>query len=113
MATYAATKAFVRHFSIALRHELREQGYKTKVLTVCPTGIGDTRFKERAQMQDNPLFGNWMAVTTNQVAQDTYRAYQQDRTYVVPKRWLHWINHFAQRLPLSWQLYFARQTLKN
>lgn len=51
-ATYAASKAFVHSFALALRHELADSGVTVTSLLPGPT---DTRFFERAGMEDTPV----------------------------------------------------------
>ncbi|HTG15865.1 MAG TPA: SDR family oxidoreductase, partial [Blastocatellia bacterium] len=51
MATYAATKAFVLHFSEAIRHELAEKG--VQVMATCP-GPTATSFFEGTSTQLSP-----------------------------------------------------------
>ncbi|QZN87193.1 SDR family oxidoreductase [Cellulomonas sp. C5510] len=51
-ATYAASKAFVHSFAQALRHELAGTGVTVTSLLPGPT---DTRFFERAGMEDTPV----------------------------------------------------------
>ncbi|MEN1975188.1 SDR family NAD(P)-dependent oxidoreductase [Cellulomonas sp. P4] len=51
-ATYAASKAFVHSFAQALRHELSGTGVTVTSLLPGPT---DTRFFERAGMEDTPV----------------------------------------------------------
>ncbi|HLL54704.1 MAG TPA: SDR family oxidoreductase, partial [Myxococcaceae bacterium] len=54
MATYAAGKAYVLHFSQALGHELR--GHGVQVTCVCPGGTV-TEFQARANQYIGPGFG--------------------------------------------------------
>ncbi|VTR78318.1 SDR family NAD(P)-dependent oxidoreductase [Cellulomonas hominis] len=51
-ATYAASKSFVQSFAEALRHELDGTGVTVTTLLPGPT---DTRFFERAGMEDTPV----------------------------------------------------------
>jgi short-subunit dehydrogenase len=112
MATYAATKAFVLNLSRAVRAELREQGSRIPVLAVCPTGIRNTPFKDAAGMNGNPLFQNWMSVTVEKVARDTYRSFRRNKEMVIPVRRLHYLNSMVQRLPSRLIMGFARRTLR-
>ena len=49
MATYYATKNYVRAFTLALRRELKEKGSVVRVCLLCP-GPVDTAFNERANV---------------------------------------------------------------
>ncbi|RME94786.1 MAG: SDR family oxidoreductase [Bacteroidetes bacterium] len=111
MAVYAATKAFVLHFTKALCAELREQGYRLPVLAVCPSGTR-TPFVERAGMQGNPLFSNFMAVEAKQVAARTYRAYRRNCSEVIIPAWLDWLAPIIRRLPRRLLIWQARRTLR-
>jgi short-subunit dehydrogenase len=51
MAVYAASKAFLKSFGQAIRHELQDTGVNVTVLMPGPT---DTDFFERANMEDTP-----------------------------------------------------------
>lgn len=81
MAAYAATKAFVAHYSQGLQEELREQGSKVKVITVCPAGIKDTKFKVAAKMENIKTFDSFLATTKVEVANDVWGAFSKGKTY--------------------------------
>lgn len=55
MATYGASKAFLLHWSLALREELKVQGIP--VVALCP-GPTESRFFERAGFTERPLAGH-------------------------------------------------------
>jgi len=82
MATYAATKAFVAHYSQGLQEELKEQGLNVKVITVCPAAIKDTRFKIAANMENVKTFEGTTATTKGEVADDVWKAFQNGTTYL-------------------------------
>ncbi|WP_440958097.1 SDR family NAD(P)-dependent oxidoreductase [Oceanicaulis sp. LC35] len=83
LAVYAATKAFVRHYSLALEQELSRSGSRVRVMTVCPSAISDTPFKERAGMGGVRTFESFAATTAAEVAADIIKGYDRDATEVV------------------------------
>ena len=81
MAAYAATKAFVAHYSQGLQEELREEGSKVKVITICPAGIKDTKFKVAAKMENIKTFESFTATTKAEVAKDIWLAFNKGKTF--------------------------------
>ncbi|WP_218081596.1 SDR family NAD(P)-dependent oxidoreductase [Anthocerotibacter panamensis] len=77
MAVYGATKAFVLSFSEALWAEYRDRG--VRVLALCP-GMTATPFHEIAQ---EPPVGEMS--TPEEVVAVGLRAFEQGRSYVIPK----------------------------
>lgn len=91
-ANYAATKAYVYSWSVALNHEVDET-----VLTVCP-GATKTGFAERANADG--LDENGMEPSV--VAEQIIKAYQKDDTVVI-NGWTNNLLAAASRLiPPSW-----------
>ncbi|MFZ9682560.1 MAG: SDR family NAD(P)-dependent oxidoreductase [Cephaloticoccus sp.] len=79
MAVYGATKAFVLHWSLALREELRPRGIE--VLAVCPGPTG-TQFFRRAGLRQgsvNPA----LSLTSDEVARQSLHALVNGRGLVV------------------------------
>lgn len=83
MAVYAATKAFVRHYSLALDGELKETGSKVRVMTVCPAAVSDTPFKRAAGMEGLRTFESFTATTAGEVARDVMRGLDARKRFVV------------------------------
>lgn len=83
MAGYAATKAFVRHYSLALDAELKEQGSKVRVMTVCPAAVKDTPFKGAAGMDGLRTFESFTSTTADEVARDIMRGLDGKKRFVV------------------------------
>lgn len=83
MAGYAATKAFVRHYSLALDAELKEQRSKVRVMTVCPAAVKDTPFKGVAGMDGLRTFESFTATTADEVARDIMRGLDGKKRFVV------------------------------
>jgi hypothetical protein len=79
MATYAATKAFVLHFSEAIRHELAERG--VQVMATCP-GPTATSFFEGTSTQLSPKDMD----DAESVVKKTLEAFDQERGVAYPGR---------------------------
>ena len=112
MAAYAATKAFVAHYSQALQEELKEQGSGVKVITVCPAGIKDTKFKAVAKMEKTKTFESATATTKKEVADDTWKAFQNGTTYIKSGKALRNTTWLSKILPNSVILKLMRDELK-
>lgn len=82
MAAYAATKAFVAHYSQGLQEELKEQGSDVKIITVCPAAINDTNFKITAKMEKIKTFEGLSDTTKAEVADDVWKAFNNGVTYL-------------------------------
>ncbi|MEZ5032838.1 MAG: SDR family NAD(P)-dependent oxidoreductase [Saprospiraceae bacterium] len=111
MATYGATKAFVRSFGLALYHELKDQGSAVRVTTVCPPAI-PTAFQRVAGMERSALFSGWLASDVASVAAAAWKGYQQKSPQVIPSRVLSFLQPFIRLLPESWSIWMARRTLR-
>ncbi|MFC9428402.1 SDR family NAD(P)-dependent oxidoreductase [Streptomyces sp. NPDC056987] len=94
LATYAASKAFVLNFSLALWSELRGTG--VTVLAVAP-GPVETAFFERLGALKAALGGTLN--TPENVAAAALRALDRDRGYVVPGRGNFATAHLTPRRP--------------
>ena len=106
-AVYAATKAFVRSWSLALSSEGRESG--TRVLCLSP-GPVDTEFGEHARMSfDYPK--PFMPV--EQVVGAALRAYTRGRREVVPGLVNKVLTWGPRVLPVGTQLALARRLLSS
>ena len=107
MATYASTKAFVKHFSQSINDELAYIKSKVKVLTVCPSAIKNTKFQQAANMEGIRTFDSLTTTTSEEVAKDVYRAYKQRKALMLTGRKLRWSNRLVQVLPnrfVKWML---------
>jgi uncharacterized protein len=78
-AAYAATKAFVLHWSLALNEELRGSGVRT--LAFCP-GTTTTSFFQRAGVKPAAMAGR-VSQTSDEVAQAMLRAIGGSRAQAV------------------------------
>ena len=91
MSTYAASKAYVLHFSEGLREELGKTGVKISVL--CP-GPTRTSFFRTAQLSPE-RFTDDKTMTAEQIALYTVRALEKNRAVIIPG----WKNRFLVRMP--------------
>lgn len=111
MATYGASKAFVRSFSLALAQELRDQGSAVRVTVVCPPAAR-TPFQAASGMVRSALFSSWLAVDAPMVADAIYRGYRRGSRQVIPG-WLFQVLAVITRLlPESVSTAIAIRTLR-
>lgn len=112
LATYAATKAFLLHWSLALDAEGRSHGIRS--LAVCP-GPTATNFFRRAGFGEAPVPG--YGLTPQQVVRESIRAMARGKSQVVNGLPNKMLAAFSQRVPkpfaarLGWRL-MARLRLK-
>jgi len=83
LAVYAATKAFVKHYSEALTQELEAAGSPVRVMTVCPSAVADTPFKSRANMDGVRTFESFTATTADEVASDILKGLDAGKRFVL------------------------------
>jgi uncharacterized protein len=79
MATYAASKAFVLHFSEALQHELSPKG--VRVMTACPGPTATSFFDGTPTTMSNRSFD-----TPEMVVRGILRAFNQGKVVAYPGR---------------------------
>ncbi|MFM7078488.1 MAG: SDR family NAD(P)-dependent oxidoreductase [Bacteroidota bacterium] len=97
MSAYAATKAFVKHFSLSLHHELKGTG--VTVTTVIPPATVGTRFQQRASMQGVKTFQGMLATSVEEVADRAYRGIIRGDKIVFGGWKLQWTRPIAAILP--------------
>lgn len=98
MSNYYATKAYVLHFSEALRNELKPHGVKVSVL--CP-GPTRTAFFRQAGVQLGRLEQSTLMMSPEAVAQLAVRALQRNKAIIVPG-WRNRLLAFSPRLGPRW-----------
>lgn len=107
MATYAATKAFVLHWSLALDEELRGSG--VRALAVCP-GPTESQFFRRAGFPRPP--GATRGQTAEAVVEEALQALHRGRGMVVTG-WTHrWVTRFMRLLSRPAQARLGRITME-
>jgi len=77
---YAATKAFVLSFSLALTEELKGTGVTVTALCPGPTATG---FQARAEMADSKLIAGRRLDSADEVVRAGYRAMRNGRPFLV------------------------------
>lgn len=88
MASYSASKAYVLHFSEALREELKRTGVKVSVL--CPGPV-------RSSLRNIPrLSRSSQVLSPEEVALYTVRALAKNRALIIPGRRNRWLARAAQ-----------------
>ncbi len=107
MQTYAATKAFVLHWSVALARELTQTGVQVQVL--CP-GPTRTDFGRRSGFEGviSPRFSH----EVDRVVEASFRGLQRGRVVVVPGVLNAVLAALARRLPLRLVAALAERTLR-
>lgn len=85
MSLYAATKAFVLHFSEGLWAETRKQGVTVQAL--CP-GFTKTEFFDEANLPTSVAFGT---TSVEYVVANSLKALARKRQYSIPG----WVNYFV------------------
>lgn len=99
MAVYSASKAYVLHFSNALREELRE--HNVTVTTLCP-GVTDTAFFEGANMTDFAASQKGKMATPRQAAERGYFGAMRGRPVVVQGKFNTLVYLASMVTPASW-----------
>lgn len=101
LATYGATKAFVRNWCLALDEDLRGTGVRT--LTVCP-GPTRTNFFKAAGFTKPPIQSGAASLdmTADEVAFFTLRGIVREKTLVVTGWKNRAIAFFGSKLPIVW-----------
>ena len=100
LATYGATKAFVRNWSLALNEDLR--GTQVRTLAVCP-GPTHSNFFKAAGFETPPMdqgANQGLDMTSDQVAAYTLRAISKERSLIVTGWKNRLITFFGSQLPL-------------
>jgi len=113
MATYASTKAFVTHFSRGLSEELKVVRSKVRVITVCPSAIKDTPFKDHADMADVKTFSGLAYTTAEEVASDVWRAYSKaGKDFMVTGWKMRFLYAISGWVPYRLQQFLVRNETK-
>lgn len=82
MATYAATKAMLKNFMIALNKEMK--GKNVFITTICPSGIPTTDAMKEA-IKSQGIAGRMTACSPEKIAKISLKASKKHKVVVVPK----------------------------
>jgi uncharacterized protein len=107
LATYGASKAFVRNWSLAIDRELRPRGVPVTVL--CP-GPTESQFFARAGFSAPPAGG--YGHTAEAVVDCALRGWARGRPVVVPGVLNKLMVVVGRRLPIVWQAALAEIVLR-
>ena len=95
MSVYAATKAYVLHFTEAMHFELKNSGVFVSAL--CP-GATRTGFIQAANMEDSPLFES-NAMSPKTVAEKGYKGLKKNNPVIITGFKNAFFAHFADATP--------------
>lgn len=109
MNTYAATKAFVKHFTEGLQEELKIQRSRVKAIVVCPSAVQDTPFKTAAAADKVKTFQGLAFTTAAEVASDIWKGYTAGKTLIVTGSKMRLIYAIRGLLPYSLKKYLVRK----
>lgn len=93
MAVYAATKAYVYNFSVALNYELKKKGSSWKLLTVVP-GPVKTEFAEVAHMKQK-----MKGISASKCAKIIVRGIEKRKELIIPGFSMKLIKFFLRFIP--------------
>lgn len=96
-AVYAATKAYILHFSNSLFYELKDTG--VSITTLCP-GPTKTLFAEKAGIEKSMLF-KISVMDASKVAVAGYKALMKGKRIVIPGFYNKFIVFISRSLPMS------------
>ncbi|MFM7053453.1 MAG: SDR family NAD(P)-dependent oxidoreductase [Bacteroidota bacterium] len=110
MATYAATKSFVSHFSRSLHEEFKGTG--VAVSTIIPPATPGTGFQQTAKMDGVRTFNGLLATSVDEVARLAYAAIMRGDRICYASSKLRWTRSLAALLPhaliqklIRWELH--------
>jgi len=106
-AVYAASKAYVTSFTIALYEEYREKGIN--VLGVCP-GYTKTNFNKRAQVSTQNVPGYMMS--SEAVVEQSLKAFNKKKYILINGKINKFAKFLSSILPQKWSLKMAKNIIK-
>ncbi len=107
LAVYAATKAFLLNWSLALSEELREE--PVRVLAVCP-GPVPTGFSRRAGFDEREV-NHFVDLGPDKVVAETFRTLDRGRSLFVPGWMNRIITALVMHLPRNWACRMAGRVI--
>ena len=109
MTTYASTKAFVRHFSQGLTEEMKLADSKVKIITVCPSAIKNTPFREHEGMKHVKTFSGLAYTTAEEVAKDIWKGFIKGKELIVTGRRMRILYSIQHLIPSALSKYLVRK----
>ena len=106
-AVYAATKAFVTSFSLALYEEYSSKG--VKVLGVCP-GYTKTNFNKRAKVSSKKIPGYLM--TSEDVVDQSLKAFEKGKYIIINGKINKFAKFISSILPTKLALRLSKNIIK-
>ena len=104
---YAATKAYVTSFTIALYEEYKDKG--VHILAVCP-GYTKTNFNKRALMNPKPVAGYSMSAEA--VVEESLKSYLKGKPIIINGFTNRFVKRFMSLLPSSVALKMTKYIIK-
>ncbi len=111
MSTYAASKAFVKHFSVSLAEELKQQKSNVKLSVLCPAAIRDTAFQEAAGMDRVRTFSSFFTTTPQEVSRDAYRLIESGKALRLSGARMRWVQSLRFLSPPALMRYMLNREL--
>ena len=106
-SVYAATKAFVTSFTLALHEEYRCKGIK--ILGVCP-GYTKTSFNKRAQISSKTISGYIM--TSEEVVEQSLKAFSKGKHIIINGRINRFVKFITSMLPTRLAMRMVKGIIK-
>lgn len=78
---YSASKAFILHFSKAVKYELKQ--YNISVSVLCPSGVSSNGTMHK-RMKDHTVFARWVEVSTEEVARTAVDGMLKRKFLIIP-----------------------------
>ena len=97
-AVYSSTKAFVLHFSMAIRQELRNSGIS--VCVVCPNGV-HTNDGTFSRIKAHGLMGRLTQISADELARVTIKEVYSGKAVIIPKLINRFLLLLARFIPAS------------
>lgn len=107
LATYGASKSFLRNWSMSLNEELRGSG--VLVSTLCP-GPTATQFFSHAGFESSPL-PKQFGMTATDVVKASLEGVEKGKSLIVPGISNKILTFFAPKLPITWVSGISRTIL--
>lgn len=108
-SVYGGSKAFVYHFTRALRNELKKSN--VTVSTLCPGGT-NTNGVNRARNDDQPLLIRMSILEPAQVAKEAISGMLRKKAVIIPGKMNKLIRFLSQFVPIGLRIKISAKALK-